>query len=166
MRAHEHPVRIPSAPVEQAIPTLPFEPVVTPQPSVNVTGVSARRHADDSLLSSRRTGSEPSAPVDPQLMGAEGATSRWVSPTRDNAPPPVTVRPPPRSTSATQCPTGLHCAPQPYPPRARPPRILTLRARIPREKSCCFGNPPSFFRNGQRRRLSSTTFRIVAQSNV
>ena len=59
------------AAVKQAIPTLPVETVVTPQPSVNVTGVSARRRADDSLLSPRGTGSEPRAHVEPQSMGAE-----------------------------------------------------------------------------------------------
>ena len=90
--------------MEQAIPSLPVEPVVTPQPSVNVTGVYARRHAYDSLLSSSRTGSEPRAPVDPQSMGTERATSGDVSPTRDNAPPSVTIRPAPQSASATQCP--------------------------------------------------------------
>ena len=68
LRAHEHPPRTSTAPVEQAIPTLPVEPVVTPQPSVNVTGVSALRRADDLLLSSSRTGSEPRAPVDTQSM--------------------------------------------------------------------------------------------------
>ena len=104
LRAHEHPLRTSTAPVEQVIPTLPVEPVVTPQPSVNATGVSARRRVDDPLFSPSRTGSEPPAPVDPQLMGAERATSGDVSPTRDNAPPPVTVRPAPRSASATQCP--------------------------------------------------------------
>ena len=60
--------------------------------------------ADDSLLSSSRTGFELRAPVDPQSMGAERATYGDVSPTRDNSPPPMTVRPAPRSTSATQCP--------------------------------------------------------------
>ena len=54
---------------------------------------------------------------------------------------------------------------QPYPPRARPPPVLTLHASIPRETSCCFGNPPPFFRNGQRQRLSSTTFRMLGQSD-
>ena len=47
----------------------------------------------------------------------------------------------------------MHCAPQPYSPRARPPRFLTLHASIPRETSCCFGNPPSFCRSEHRRRL-------------
>ena len=73
LRAREHPPPpdFHGAAVKQAIPTLPVETVVTPQPSVNVTGVSARRRADDSLLSPRGTGSEPRAHVEPQSMGAE-----------------------------------------------------------------------------------------------
>ena len=104
LRAYEHPLRTSTASVEQAIPTLPVEPVVTSQPPVNVTGVSARRRADDSLLSTSKTGYDFRAPVDPQSMGSERVTSGDVSPTRDNTPPPVTVTPTPRFPSATQCP--------------------------------------------------------------
>ena len=104
LRAHEYLLRTSTASVEQAIPTLPVEPGVTPLPPVNITGVSARRRADDSLLSSNRNGSEPRAPVDPQSMGAERAISGDVSPTRNNAPPPVTARLAPWSALATQCP--------------------------------------------------------------
>ena len=83
---HEHPPWTSTAAVEKAIPTLPVEPVVTPQPSANVPGVSVRRRADDSLLSSSRTGSEPRAPDDPQSIGAERATFGDVLPTRDSCP--------------------------------------------------------------------------------
>ena len=100
--AHEHPLRTFTA--SRAIPTLPVEPVVIPQPPVNVTGASAHRRGDETLVSSSRTGSEPRAPVYHQSMGAERATSSEVSPTRDNAPPPVTVRPTSRPASANQCP--------------------------------------------------------------
>ena len=104
LRLNEHPLRTSTASEEQAMPTLPVEAVVSPRPPVNATGVSARRRADDSPLSSSRTGSEPRALVDPQSMGAERPHSGDVSPTRNNASLLVTVKSALRPASATQCP--------------------------------------------------------------
>ena len=96
-------------------------------------------------------------------MGAERATSDDVLPTRDNVPPPVTVRPVPRSAPATQFPDRAALRASTIPSEGSAPSICNPIREYFTVKSCCFGNPLPFFRNRPHRRLSSTTFRIMAQ---
>ena len=72
MRAHGYPLRTSMVSAQQALPTLPVEPVVTLQPPVNVARLLCRRRADDSLLSSGRNSSEPVAPAGFRSMSAQG----------------------------------------------------------------------------------------------
>ena len=145
LRAREHSPRTSTAAVKQAIPTLPVEPTVTPQPSVNVTGVSACRRAGDSLLSSSRIGSDPRAPVDPQSMGAERTTFGDVSPTRNNAPPPVTGRSATRSASATQCPHRAALRASAIPSEGSPSSNFTPTHEYSTANVVLFWRPPYIF---------------------
>ena len=78
-------------------------------------------------------------------MGAERATFGDVSPTGDNAPPPVTVRPAPRSASATQCPHRAALRASTISCEGTPPSNFNPTREYSTGNVVLFWQPPSIF---------------------
>ena len=131
--------------VKQALPTLPVESVVTPQPLVNVTGLPACCRAGDSLLSSSRNSSEPVFPGDLWPMGAERAPSGNFPATCDNDSPPVAVGPAPRLASATQRPQRAALHASTIPSDGSAPSVFDPTREYSSGNVVLFWQPPSIF---------------------
>lgn len=113
---------------EQALPTLPVDPVMIPQPPVNITGLLACRRADDSLLSPSRSSFEAVAPADFRSMGGRETESLLASfrLRANDASQLVTIGPTPRLASATQCPQRDALRASTVPSDGSPPSVFDL----------------------------------------
>ena len=113
-------------------------------------------NAEESQLSSSRTGSEPSAPLGlrQRPSGAAKVHSGHFSPLSDGVTRPGSVGP---NSSQHQGPSVIrkvHCRPPKPSPTARHRRALTLLLSIQRRRWSCSGRPSLAFRFGPHRRLS------------
>ena len=147
--------------------TLPYDPVVTPRPPAKSTGLHIPRKAEESQLSSSRTGSDPpvSLALRQRLPGTARAPSGQFLPVSAGVTRPESVGPrSSRALVAQYSHNSTLLPPQIITDGVAPSVVdLTLESR---EYVVLLWQPPSCFRSGAERRLSWTTCRVPARSSL
>ena len=125
-------------------------------------------NADESQLSSSRTDSELPVPLGlrQRPSGAARTSSDHFSPMRDGATTPAPMGPDSSRAPGTQCSQNSRLPPLQVITDCSAPSVFDFTLEYSKEQVVLFWQPPSYFRSGPYRRLSWTTYRILARSNL